>query len=233
MYTSDFDQMARRLAHSGLSRRKTLSFGWRAGVILASLRAGVGRRSVSAAQATPATPQQEAGPDETFLCNQPYALCTGAPCEQPKSGSTVTTCSCVVLDGYSIGYSTCEERVPSERKLISTFSTQNTSDSATHVICPEGSAWANCLDMPCEVDADDPNSATCQCPIVDSGQFLIIDYTGACDPSTCSDAIWSAATLTLPVASIYEEEMKKLGQETRFPAACPGATPVASPPATT
>jgi hypothetical protein len=232
MKTSDFDQMSRRLAHSRMSRRKSISLGWRAGLILGSLRAGMATRRVLGAPATPATPEQGAGPDDTYLCKQPYALCTGAPCEQPNSGSTDVACRCHVLNGYNIGYSTCEERVPSGRKLLSTFSTQNVTTSTSATICPDASPWANCLDMPCEIDADDPTAATCQCPIVDSGPWVTFDFDGGCDMSMCSSGIWSAATLTLPVASIYEDELKKLGQETHFPAACPGAMPMASPQAT-
>jgi hypothetical protein len=230
MHEGAFDQFARNVARGRVSRRTLMKRGVTSvavAIVAGSLRAAGSRAAQTAATPSPGTPVAQT--EGTSLCHQTYALCTGAPCEQPKSGATVTPCRCHVLDGYNIGYSTCEERVPSGRKLLSTFSTQNVTNSTSAIICPEASPWANCLDMLCEIDANDPKAATCQCPIVNSGPWVTFDFNPGCDMSMCTSGIWSAATLTLPVASIYESEMKKLGQKTQFPAACPAATPLATP----
>jgi hypothetical protein len=132
-----------------------------------------------------------------------------------------------VLDGYSIGFTSCEERAPKGNTLVSTFSTQNATSSSRRMTCPDAETWANCLDMPCEVDPDDPTAAVCQCQIEDSGPFSTIG--GDCDLATCSSVVWSAAPVTIPMDRLYLAEMAKLGEVAIAPAACPGATPMASP----
>ena len=235
------DRIARHLAQGPLSRRATLQASG-LGVVIAMVRRvglgapddhvgaarmrGVGR---SAAQSTPgACPpasETEVVMDGAWLCRQPYALCTTAPCEPSTSDATIATCRCVVLDGYSIGFTTCRERAPAGKALVSTFSTQNVTSAFGVLTCPNDVPWANCLDMPCELDSLNPALATCQCQLVESGPSFT--FGGGCDPRTCSSVIWSAASP--PGVTQYAAAMRCVNQPVTFPATCPAATPVAPP----
>ena len=235
------DRMARHLARGPFSRRAALRASG-LGVVAAMLRrevlaapggdVGDDRGMVAAmpaAQGTPgagaATPASEVEVDGAWLCRQPYALCTTAPCERSTSDATIATCPCVVLDGYSIGYTTCRERVLAGTALVSTFSTQNVTSAFGVLTCPADVPWANCLDMPCQLDALNPALATCQCQIVETGPSFT--FGGGCDTGTCSSVIWSAAAP--PGVTQYVAAMQRVNEPVMFPATCPGATPVASP----
>jgi hypothetical protein len=234
------DRLARHLARDQFSRRAALRAG-SLGVLAAMVRrVGLGAPGVDAAarvraaatpaaQSTPGTcpaaPVAELFTDGAWLCRQPYALCTTAPCERSTSDATIATCRCVVLDGYSIGYTTCREREPAGTAVVSTFSTQNVNSAFGALTCPEDAPWANCLDMPCEIDPLDPALATCRCQIVETGPSFT--FGGGCDPSTCTSVIWSAASP--PGVTQYAAAMRCVNQPVTFPAACPPATPVASP----
>src|SRR4051812_16393729 len=128
MHSSRVDRLARHLAWGQFSRRAALQASG-LGVVTAMVRhgglaapgvdtAGVRMRAVGtpAAQSTPGScpeaPVPELFNDGAWLCRQPYALCTTAPCERSTSDPTIATCDCVVLDGYSIGFTTCREREP-------------------------------------------------------------------------------------------------------------------------
>src|SRR4051794_40894063 len=154
------------------------------------------RRTRISAQSTPsACPSATAdgvNMDGAWLCDQPYALCNTAPCEASASDPTIAVCPCVAMNGYSLGYSSCQERAPSATTLTSTFSLQNVNAAFHHMACPEEAPWANCLDMQCEIDANDPALAKCSCQIVKSGPS--VTFGGNCDVSTCTSTIWSAAT---------------------------------------
>jgi hypothetical protein len=240
MDASRLDRVDRRLARGPLSRRAALQASV-LGVVTAMVRrvglaapndlVGDARMRVggmSAAQSTPgacpATPVTEISIDGAWLCRQPYALCTTAPCERSTSDATMATCRCVVLDGYSIGFTTCRAREPAGKTLVSTFSTQNVTPAFGVLTCPEDVPWANCLDMPCELDRLNPAVATCQCHMVESGPSLT--FGGGCDTRTCSSVIWSAATP--PGVTQYAAAMRCVNQPVTFPATCPGATPQAS-----
>lgn len=240
MDQSRVDRMARQLAQRPFSRRATLGAGGLG--VVAALRRRVGRAAAGgdagdpglggempAAQGTPeagaATPASEVEVDGAWLCRQPYALCTTAPCERSTSDATIATCPCVVLDGYSIGFTTCQERAPAGRMLVSTFSTQNVTSAFGVLTCAEDVPWANCLDMPCQIDSLNPALATCQCQIVESGPAFT--FGGGCDTGTCSSVIWSAAAP--PGVTQYTAAMQRVAQPVTFPATCPSATPVASP----
>jgi hypothetical protein len=228
-----FDYIVRRLARSHTSRRTALKSGG-LGVTAAVLAlAGIAKSDRGAAsQASPvaATPADAVKTADGWLCKQRYALCTQAPCEHSASGSDDKTvsCDCVVEDGYSFGFTGCAERTPEGDSVISTFSTQDVTASVHEMSCPDGSPWANCLDMPCKIDPDDPKKATCQCEVVESGQFGTMG--GDCDTSTCSSVIWSANTPTSPVVPQFQAAMKQLDQPVTLPKACPGsaATPVST-----
>lgn len=176
----------------------------------------------------PAGSETELSVDGAWLCRQPYALCTTAPCERSQSDPGLATCRCVVLDGYSMGYTTCQERALTGRKLVSTFSTQNVTSAFGVLSCPENVPWANCVDMPCEIDPLDPALATCQCQVVETGPSFT--FGGGCDASLCAAVIWSGAAP--PGVTQYAEAMHCVDQSVTFPATCPSATPVASPGAT-
>jgi hypothetical protein len=197
--------------------------------------AGIGRSERGAAgQASPvaATPTDAVKTENGWLCKQKYALCTQAPCDHSASASAsddkTVSCRCVVEDGYSFGFTECADRTPAGDTVTSTFSTQDVTASVHEMTCPDGSPWADCLDMPCKIDPDDPKKATCQCEVVESGEFETMG--GDCDTSTCSSVIWSGNYLTSPVAPQFQAAMEQLGQPVTFPKACPGsaATPASA-----
>jgi hypothetical protein len=230
MDDSRIDRIARRLARRQFSRRAAL------GATGASLTAMMFRGSgtmaeLARAEGTPA-PQGTPGVcpadgsndfefDGAWLCNQPYALCTTAPCEPSASDPSTAICRCVVLNGYSIGYTSCDERIPSKLALISTFSTENVTSAFGIMTCPESARWANCLDMPCEIDSLNPAQATCSCPIVESGPSMV--FGGGCDTSTCASVIWSGATP--PGVTQYTAAMQCVNRAVTFPEICPSGTP--------
>ena len=163
--------------------------------------------------------------DGAWLCRQSYALCTKAACEPSSDDASIAMCRCFVEDGYSMGYTSCQERKPAGTTLVSTFSTQNVTSQFHVMFCPEQDRWANCLDVPCQIDPANPAEAVCPCPIVASGPSFT--FGGDCDTSTCSSVIWSAAAP--PGVTQYTSAMACVDQPVTFPTTCPGAQPVASP----
>jgi hypothetical protein len=236
---SGFDRIARQLARprsrrtalraSGLGLATTLiGHGGLAGA--AGQPGEVRLRGLSlAAQGTPtACPDASSTNfeyDGAWMCLQPYALCTTAPCERSESDPSIATCRCVVLNGYSMGYTPCEERVLDGHKLVSTFSIENVTSAFGALTCPEDAPWANCLDMPCEIDPLDPALATCQCQLVETGPSFT--FGGGCDVSQCTTTIWSGAAP--PGVTQYLPAMQCLNRDASFPEVCPSGTPVASP----
>jgi hypothetical protein len=97
------------------------------GTVLAAC--GSSPPSNSGSGSTTANEQVEV--DGGYLCNQRYALCTGAACVPSKTDPKVAVCQCEILDGYSAGYLPCTKRRPSGSTLVSTFSTQNLSPALT------------------------------------------------------------------------------------------------------
>ena len=230
------DRMARRLARAsspGVSRCGPAVSAWsppwcaargwarRAVTPRARVRAVGTPAAQSTPGACPGAPATEVFIDGAWLCRQPYALCTTAPCERSTSDATIATCRCVVLDGYSIGFTTCRERAPAGKAVVSTFSTQNVTSAFGALTCPEDVPWANCLDMPCELDPLNPALATCQCQIVETGPSFT--FGGGCDTSTCSSVIWSAASP--PGVTQYAAAMGCVNEPVTFPATCPARRP--------
>jgi hypothetical protein len=240
MHVPGLDRVARHLSRHHRSRRVALQASG-LGIVAALMRhgglaapAGEVRRTDArfAAQDTPvacpAGSETELEVDGAWLCRQPYALCTTAPCERSASDPTTASCRCVVLNGYSMGYTTCPERALTGTSLISTFSTENVTSAFGALSCPEDAPWANCLDMPCEIDPLDPALATCQCQVVETGPSFT--FGGGCDPSQCTSTIWSGAAP--PGVSQYAAAMACVNQPVTFPATCPAgarATPNATP----
>jgi hypothetical protein len=237
-----FDLVARRLGKSRLSRRATMSAGGLGVAATAFAAFGILRDVPGAAAKSPnayATPAAGDGTptagdpnamniDGAWFCKQTFALCTTAPCELSESDPTIASCHCVVVDSYAIGFKTCEERAQSGAQLHSNFSTANVNSEFSVLTCPESTPWANCLDVPCEIDTFNPAVATCQCMMVETGPSLT--FGGGCDTDTCTSTIWSAAPEGLLGLEQYETGMKQVNQEVVLPATCPSATPVAATP---
>ncbi|MGW7380466.1 MauE/DoxX family redox-associated membrane protein [Streptomyces sp. NPDC054794] len=154
-----------------------------------------------------------------WLCKQRYALCTKAACKPSPSDPNILICRCVVEYGYSYGYTSCAERAPVDRRLVSTFSTQNTNHHTRTMSCTSRAQWANCLDVECEIDPYNPRNAVCRCKSVESGDFFT--FGGNCDTSTCTSVIWSAAT---PPGVPFQAAMESIGLSVTLPEACPTGT---------
>ena len=235
---SRFDRFAKVVAQSRFTRRGSLRAGGLG--LTAALAAGFDPRDsgfagvVSAAQATPEScpgaktvPAEGLTLDGAWLCDQTFALCTTALCELAPDDSSIANCRCVVIDSLSIGFKTCTERAQSGNSLTSNFSTANVNSAFSIMTCPDGDPWANCLDMPCEINTTNPAEAICQCQMVETGVNLT--FGGGCDTSTCSTVIWSAATTELPGSTQYAELMKQIDQPVTLPPVCPGGTAPATP----
>ncbi len=231
----EFDLVSKRWARTRPSRRRILGSG---GFGLAALAAAVltpGRTEVSAAPARQATPDATppgAYPDAisidgTWFCNQTYALCNTAVCERSADDPSVASCPCVVLNGYSMGFKTCEERAQNGTSLFSTFSTANVNSEFGILSCPEDAAWVNCLDYPCEMDPRDPALATCQCAVVEKGPFRT--FGGYCDESVCTTELLSGTSLDAPGVAQYMAGMEQMQQTVTLPETCPSSTTSATP----
>ncbi len=155
-------------------------------IIVLSLSAFISTFSLAASQAKP------------IVCTQKYALCTSAPCIPDPRHPDYAICSCVVEKGDSVGYKTCEKRIPKPgsfktTQIISTFSFAQfkTKKSMT---CMKGTAWTDCVDAPCTINPMDPSKAICSCKINHTQAFFT--FGGDCDTSTCTTGFWSGATTT-------------------------------------
>ncbi len=152
-----------------------------------------------------ATPAQAADPlaevqNHANFCDGTYALCIKAPCTGipvlDRLGSYVidhALCSCEVVKGWSMGPGQCADRGPVKQNgrtyLISTYSNRFNATNQT-LTCPNPkTAWAWCYGAPCVVDENDPNKATCNCPLQQSPMQTL---GGDCRRDAC-DGIWSAA----------------------------------------
>jgi hypothetical protein len=159
--------------------------------------------------------------DGTWLCNQPFALCTTASCQPSTTDPNISVCRCVMQNGYSVGYKTCTERAQKGNSVRSDFSTMNINSSFKVLSCPSGVPWANCVDVECEIDPTNPAMALCQCVTVRTGKSFT--FGGGCDPTNCASEIWSGASAESSLNTAYLKGMKQLGQPVTFPKACPSA----------
>jgi len=128
-----------------------------------------------------------------IVCDQPYALCSAAPCIPDPKNPDTGICTCDVFDGPSAGIESCEKRKPftgadNAQRVVSTFSFRHVKSSK--LICPSGTLWANCIDAPCTVNPTEPSRAICSCPFSSTGQ--VATFGGNRDVSTCATAHWSA-----------------------------------------
>lgn len=131
-----------------------------------------------------------------LVCEQTYALCTSAACIPDPSNPKKSICDCVVEQGKSVGFSTCNKRKPyidqhHATHVISTFSYEQF-DSKKSLNCPQGKPWSNCVDMPCTVDPRNPSHAICRCEISTAQAFFT--FGGNCETKTCETGFWSGAT---------------------------------------
>lgn len=159
-------------------------------------------------------------------CDQPYALCTSAPCiPDPDDPEGQAICECSVHNGESLGMTSCLDRAKKVERLVyaglpTGFGSGEREpiriDSATKLVtstfsdlefgpkkalvCPSGYPWTDCLDAPCTINPMDSGQAICRCPIVREAVFLTLG--GNCDTDTCPDGYWSAATIPMMAASL-------------------------------
>ena len=158
--------------------------------------------------------------NNTWLCDQKYALCTNAACVPSKHDPNIVICDCVVESGWSVGFTTCPKRAPHGNDLTSTFSTQLHASSAGAMTCGKDVPWANCLDYPCTLDPNDSSRATCECAVVKTGPSF--SFGGDCRTDTCGRTIWSGAHNNAGGPAIAAA-MRNLGQPLTFPKPCPKA----------
>jgi hypothetical protein len=118
-----------------------------------------------------------------------------------------------------MGYVSCAERAPSANTVTSNFSTQNVTSTFAVMDCPANAPWANCLDITCETDPNNPNQAICNCPITETGPSFT--FGGDCKTSTCTEVVWSGAAP--PGVTQYATAMKEVGRSANFPKNCPAS----------
>ena len=129
------------------------------------------------------------------LCNQTYALCSAARCIPDPRQTGYAICHCEVINGISVGFTSCQKRTPvtnddNTLRIISTFSFENGTKSS--MICPNGTLWTDCIDAPCTVNPENSKKAICSCPI--KTKSVMITFGGYCKTSTCNTGFWSGAT---------------------------------------
>lgn len=161
--------------------------------------------AVSLGLAAPgAAPAQHSTPDvhPAVLCQETYALCITAECEEVETGGDrrMAECRCDVIENtpdspaWSIGPGSCADRAPVEKDgetiLVSTYSNLYNTGENQVAVCEESIDWAWCYGAACAVDPDDPTTAICNCPIDTSEAYIL----GPCDQDLCSNGLWSAAT---------------------------------------
>jgi hypothetical protein len=206
------DQATRSSDQARLTRRGLLR---RAGVfpVVAATAAACDSPSKSDAKALQV--------EDVWMCDQTFALCTTAPCVPSATDPNISVCDCVVVNGNSIGSKNCTDRAQSGNKIRSAFSTININPNFAVLSCPAGAAWANCLDVECEIDPTNPARAKCQCVTVKTGPS--ITFGGGCDTATCTSTTWSAATPEMYQSGMRQlrTAMDRVGKPVTFPNPCP------------
>jgi hypothetical protein len=125
------------------------------------------------------------------VCESTYALCTTASCKPIAGQEDTVSCDCNVETGYSLGREPCQaEAHTAEGKEIKS----RYYPIKSYAVCTNDRPWANCLDMPCIVDASEPAKAACACTVAkDQGPYVMV--TDTYDASTCTTGLWSSATV--------------------------------------
>jgi hypothetical protein len=156
--------------------------------------------TLAAAQPRDAASTAQQMQAQATFCEGTYALCIKAPCSGiptlDRLGNYVierALCSCDVVKGFSMGPGACEDRAPVSQQgrtyLISTYSNRYNDTNRTLSCQSRDTVWAWCYGAPCVVDSNDPNKATCTCPVQQSAMSTL---GGNCRQDAC-DGIWSAA----------------------------------------
>jgi hypothetical protein len=140
----------------------------------------------------------EDGNAKNYLCEQPYALCTSAPCVPQPGDPTEAICSCDVEQGKSMATELCDTLLPSTdadgvRTVYSTFSLVQAAQGKKVMSCPAGTPWTWCLNKRCTVDPANAEKAICACDVIRTGAW--ITFGGGCDSATCETGYWSGAAL--------------------------------------
>ena len=130
------------------------------------------------------------------VCDDIYALCSSAPCQEIPDSDNRALCLCDVLNGKNLGFSTCKQREKQKASydqvnILSTFSFGNMRNK--YVTCPAGIPWTNCLDQGCIIDKNNPNKAHCNCKIEKGTSY--VTFAGDCNISSCGKSMWSGAKI--------------------------------------
>ncbi len=160
-------------------------------------------------------------PPHAIVCEQAYALCTSAPCLPDPNNPNKSICECVVQQGKSAGFTTCEKRKPQTDQykathLISTFSFEQFS-SKKSLACSKGMPWSNCVDMPCTVDPQNAHRAICLCQLNATQAFFT--FGGNCESSACATGFWSGA-VPGPASDALRDALNKVTDKPVVPASC-------------
>jgi len=143
------------------------------------------------------------------LCEGIYALCTRALCS-PIAGPNgamdggLVSCKCSVQSGHSVG-GKCQgpKDTPAGKLIFSRYSLIR-----SYVQCKNSRMWANCVDSPCFIDADNPLSATatCTCTTLSTPNQMYIATSDFYNPAACTTGIISSATTDQgnAIAQFYE-----------------------------
>ena len=142
------------------------------------------------------------------LCNQKYAFCGNVACKAVEGQPGKALCDCEVLDGYSWGNTTCEQRKATDKTVVSTFAIK---PSNPLVECSAGGQVVLCLDAPCTMEG--PKSAKCMC----TSQKATTPYIsggGNCDTSNCSKQMLSGAPVgpARQIANDFTQALITAGQ---------------------
>jgi hypothetical protein len=125
------------------------------------------------------------------VCKGTFALCTIAPCDPIPGGDKQVACHCTVNRGYSAGQQICQDvkDTPQGQQIKSRYYPVH-----SYAVCSNDRPWAWCLDKPCLIDKNNPESALCSCDAVKNlGDYVIVtsNYTSA----TCTSGVISSATV--------------------------------------
>ncbi len=154
----------------------------------------------------------QASSDKLNICSGEYALCTGASCVPVPGQPDKLLCHCSTQNGYSAGLEPCvKTKVSKEgyKEIKSRYYPE-----AMFVKCSNNRTWANCLDSPCIVDANNPFNSLCTCKAV-SGQGDYVVSAKACNSSLCQSGIWSGSSYD--DSSSFESQIEEAKDQGKFP----------------
>jgi len=118
-------------------------------------------------------------------CYSTYALCTIAKCKAPPDKSPIPSeveCDCTVATGYSVGEACVAD--PNPRCVISRYHPVRSYQQCPGMIGGKRAVWANCLNAPCTIDANNPGSAKCVCPTATSTSPFVV-VSDRPNPAAC------------------------------------------------